>query len=110
MRIHLVVAVHHDDDVKPVGEGPAVAGDGRGADTAPALVREHLDARVAELERPFPRAVGGAVVDDEDPVDERRDSAERRGDQRLLVVRGHDDPHALALEHPERLTTRRYAA
>ena len=85
LRIHLVVAVHHDDDVEPVGHRPAVAGDGRRADAAPALVREHLHPRVAELERALARAVGGAVVDDEDPVDERRDA--RRASRRSAPPR-----------------------
>src|SRR5581483_8317291 len=53
---------------------------------------------------PLARAVRGGVVDDDDPVDELRDPAERRADQRLLVVRGHDDPDSLPFEHAESLS------
>ena len=99
LGIHLVVAGHHADDVDLLLERALVAGDDRGADAAVALVDDELDARVAERAHALRRRVGRAVVDDDDPVDEARDAAERRRDQVLLVVRGHDDRDALALEH-----------
>src|SRR5205823_10025757 len=64
------------------------------------LVHDHLEARVTRGTRTLGRRVLGAVVDDVDPVDERRHASNRVGDQQLLVVRRDDDRDALALEHP----------
>ena len=83
----------------PSCERAPIAGDDRGADAAVAVVRNDLDARVSARAGALGGRVAGAVVDDVDPVDERRDAGERRRDQLLLVVRGHDDRDALALEH-----------
>ncbi len=63
------------------------------------VVDDHLDPRVAVRPRPLDRGVGGAVVDDVDPVDEVGDAAQRLRDEELLVVGGDDDGDALALEH-----------
>ena len=98
-RIHLVVGRHHADDVEPVLERALVAGDDRGADAAVPLARDELDARVGRRAHGLGGAVGGGVVDDEDPVDELRDPGERRPDQPLLVVGGDDDRDALAVDH-----------
>ena len=49
--IHLVVGGHHADDIEPLLECAAVAGDDRRADSAVAVVRDHLHARVAERAR-----------------------------------------------------------
>ena len=83
----------------PSVERALVAGDDRRADAAVAVVRDDLDARIADAARALDRRVARAVVDDVDAVDERRDAAQRRRDELLLVVRGHDDRDALALEH-----------
>src|SRR5437763_414355 len=69
---------------------------GRAASVA---VRDHGDARGAEGAGAGGGLVRRAVVDDEDAVDERGDPAQRVSDERLLVVRRHDDTDALALEH-----------
>ena len=58
-----------------------------------------IDAGVIEGAYGRDGAVGGAVVDDVDAVDERRDRPDRLADQLLLVVRGDHDGHALAFEH-----------
>jgi len=76
------------------------------ADSLVALVRDHLDARVAERARALRGSVRRAVVDDVDAVDETGDPAERRADQLLLAVCGHDDCHGLSLEHQSRNRTR----
>ena len=89
-----------------VGERTFVAGEDRGADAAVPLVRDDLDARVAERSRTLGGRVRRRVVDDVDAVDEARDPAERLGDQRLLAVRGNDDGDGLALEHQLRNRTR----
>ena len=60
---------------------------------------DELHARVAERAHAFCGGIGGAVVDDDDAVDEAGNGAERRGDELLLVVRRHDYGDALALEH-----------
>ena len=43
------------------------------------------------------RAVARGVVDDDDPVDELGDAAERRREERLLIVRGNHDKAATGL-------------
>ena len=83
----------------PSLERALVAGDDRGADAAVLLARDELDARVGRRAHGRRGAVGGGVVDDEDPVDELGDPGERRPDQPLLVVGGDDDRDALPVDH-----------
>ena len=101
--VHLRVARHHGGDVDLVVARLLVAGDDRAADAEVALVLDQLDARVGQRAHRLDGAVGGAVVDDVDAVDELRDPADRLRDQLLLVVRGDDDRHALAFQHASRL-------
>ena len=99
VRVHLIVARHHGGRIHPRGQRALVARDDRGADTAVALVDDHLDARVVDRPRAIGRRVGRGVVDDEDPVDEPRDPLQRGRDQPLLVVGRDDDGDGLSFEH-----------
>ena len=97
--IHLIVGRHHAGDVHALGERALVAGDDRRSDAAIALVCEHVDPWVADAAGTLDGCVARAVVDDVDPVDERRNAGKRDPDKLLLVVRGNDDRDAPALEH-----------
>ncbi len=91
------VRVHLHDALGAELERPAEPGDVRGAEALLARSVEHRDPLVLGREAvgDVAGAIGGIVVDDEDPgaLGRRR---EHRGNQRLEVVRfvvgGHDDP------------------
>ena len=97
--VHLVVRGHHADDVDTVRERALVAGDDRSTDAAVAVVRHDLDAGVALAMRALDRRVARAVVDDVDRGRRRRECRRASRDQLFLVVRGHDDRDALAVDH-----------
>jgi hypothetical protein len=69
-------------------------------------VRDHLDALV-RCARAFRGRVGRSVVDDEDAVDDLRDSRNGRADERFLVVSGDNDGDRLSLVHVGRDCTSR---
>jgi hypothetical protein len=101
VRVHLIVSGHHARDVGALLDRPPVAGHDRRPDTAVALVLQHLDASIRTrgqaraLERPILRG----VVDDVDAVDEVGNAGQGLREQLGLVVGGHHDRHALALQH-----------
>ena len=97
-RLHLAVGRHHAGDVDLVGERALVAGDDRGADARVLLVLDDLDARIG-VGGALDCGVGRVVVDDVDPVDERRNLRDGGADQLLLVVGRHDDRNCLAGKH-----------
>ena len=103
--IHLVVAGHHGRCVHPLGERALVAGDDRGADTAVAVVGDHLDAWILDRARALRGRVGRGVVDHVDPIDETGNALERGPDQAFFVVSRHDDGHLLAFEHAPLFST-----
>ena len=100
--IHLVVRGHDARDVDRVVARVLVAGDDGGADAGVHLVPEHLDARVGLGGATHGRVLG-AVVDDDDPVDERGDAAHGLGHELLLVVGRDDDGDGLPLVHATRI-------
>jgi hypothetical protein len=106
-RVHLVVAGHHGGHVDPLRDRPAIAADDGGPDAAVAVVLDHLDPRVAGRAGARRGRVARSVVDHEDAVDERRDPRQRRPDQLLLVVRGHDDGDCLPVDQSANLTRSR---
>jgi hypothetical protein len=83
-----------------------VAGDDGGADAGVPLVADHLDAGVGGGDA-LGRGVARAVVDDEDPVDERGDAGHGLGDELLLVVGRDDDRDGLPLVHALRIGGRK---
>ena len=105
-RIHLVVGRHHAGHVDALFESAPVAGHDRRAHARVLAVGDHLDPCVVHGARLCRGPVPRAVVDDVDAIDEVRDPAQGLHDQALLVVRGHDDGHALALEHQPEVAER----
>src|SRR6266487_302232 len=99
LGVHLVVGGHHGGDVDPLLERRLVAGHDRRTAALVPLVLDHLNPRIGQRSRTLDRGVLGAVVDDEDPVDEIGHALDRRAEQLLLVVRGDHNRDPLAVEH-----------
>jgi hypothetical protein len=110
LRIHLVVGGHDRGDVDPLVDSALVAGHDRRADALVPLVLDHLDALVLERAGSLDGRVLRGVVHDVDAVDECGDRGDGLAEELLLVVRGHDDRHTLAFQHPWRLLGAVYGA
>ena len=98
-RVHLAVAVDLDDDVRPLLEGALHAGDRGATDAAALRVADHLDARIAHGFRGGRGAIGAAIVDHDDEIDERRHAAQHVADVQRFVQSRHDGGNTLSLIH-----------
>ena len=96
-RIHLVVAVHLDDDVGTVSQGGTEPGDHCAAHSHVGPVAHHFETRILDGRQRIEGLVERRVVDDDDVIDEFRNPLDDLADVARDVVRGnhHGDPTLL---------------
>jgi len=99
IRIHLVVAVHLDDQLGATLKGTAYAGRHRRRDTAIAFVADDLDAFVSPGNGSGDDVLLGAVVHHDDIVDKRRNAAQHCRKLICHIEAGDDDRDSLTVQH-----------
>ena len=101
LRVHLIVARHHDRDVDVMLAAPDISRADRRANSAVSLVTEREHTGVDSLGFPdyFLRSVGAGVVHDNDVIDVIRYRFDRAGYKKLFVMSRNDDAHSFVFVH-----------